>query len=570
MQVWAGTGEPNSRNTISPGGGVYKSTDGGMTWKLMGLEKTQPIGRIVVHPTESEHRLRRRARRAVERQSGARPLQDRRRRPDLAARQVRLRQGGLRRRRDRSVEPERRLGGELAARARPVLPEVRRPGFGALEDRPTPARRGRRSRAADSRRRRRAASASRSRRQSAHHVHDGRGGHGAESEAGQGASPRRKSADGPLPLRRRRRDVDAHERAEHAAVLLLAGARSIRRIPIASTGRRRRCSCRTTAARPRCNATKGIHVDHHAMWIDPNDPERMIVGDDGGVGDLVRSGRQLHRSRTSFAIGQFYNVSYDLAVPYSVCGGLQDNGSWCGPSRRRSGPITNAMWFTVGGGDGFVTQQDPTDPNIIYAESQGGAIARLNYATGRAAFLVKPQYAALRHVRGLGAHRARRHDEAGRRRRRRSASPSSARARARIRPRSTCASTGTRRIFISPHNPATIYIGGNRVLKSTKRGDDLFPISPDLSTADTMKIRVSHAHDRRHHPRRHRRRDVLHDRVAQRVADSRRDSLRRHRRRQRLDDEERRRHVGGADDARHRRARPARTSRASSRRRTIR
>ena len=62
-QVWAGTGEQNSRNSISPGGGIYKSTDGGMTWKLMGLEKTQQIGRIVVHPDQPEHRLRRRARR---------------------------------------------------------------------------------------------------------------------------------------------------------------------------------------------------------------------------------------------------------------------------------------------------------------------------------------------------------------------------------------------------------------------------------------------------------------------------------------------------------------------------
>src|SRR5256885_16291506 len=71
----------------------------------------------------------------------------------------------------------------------------------------------------------------------------------------------------------------------------------------------------------------------------------------------------------SFPIGQPYIVSYDMAFPYSVCAGFQDNGSWCGPSRRRQGELTNADWTTVGGGDGFYTAQDPTDPNTIYVES---------------------------------------------------------------------------------------------------------------------------------------------------------------------------------------------------------
>src|SRR5690606_24022061 len=139
------------------------------------------------------------------------------------------------------------------------------------------------------------------------------------------------------------------------------------------------------------NATVGLHVDHHAQWIDPKDGDRHIVGNDGGIGITFDNGGNYIFPNT-FAIGQFYNVSFDMAVPYNGCGGLQDNGSWCGPSRRRSGPITNAMWYTFNGGDGFVTAQDPTNPDIIYGESQGGNIARFIVSTGTSTRLQKPNY----------------------------------------------------------------------------------------------------------------------------------------------------------------------------------
>ena len=123
------------------------------------------------------------------------------------------------------------------------------------------------------------------------------------------------------------------------------------------------------------SATQGIHVDHHAMWMDPNDPERMIVGNDGGIGVTFDQGGNYIFPNT-MALGQFYEVSFGMELPYTVCGGLQDNGSWCGPSRRQQGPITNAMWATVGGGDGFYTLQDPEHPEIVYSESQGGSMGR--------------------------------------------------------------------------------------------------------------------------------------------------------------------------------------------------
>jgi hypothetical protein len=238
------------------------------------------------------------------------------------------------------------------------------------------------------------------------------------------------------------------------------------------------------------NATNGIHVDHHAMWIDPNDPERMIVGNDGGIGISFDQGGSYDFANV-FAVGQFYNISYDMSVPYRVCGGLQDNGSWCGPSRRRQGAITNDMWSVVSGGDGFVTAQDPTNPDLIYSESQGGNIGRLNYSTGERTSLAKPNWRTV-HQAWEDSILVARGD---------STKPETAAVRRRVaelRVRQRADSIGLNLrwnwntpFFLSPHNPATVYMGANRVMKSTRRGDAMFAISPDLSFADTMKIRIS-------------------------------------------------------------------------------
>ena len=205
------------------------------------------------------------------------------------------------------------------------------------------------------------------------------------------------------------------------------------------------------------NGTVGIHVDHHAMWIDPNDPEHFLVGDDGGVSQTWDRGGN-YEFLNRIAIGQFYEVSYDMAVPYRVCGGLQDNGSWCGPSRKRGGAITNADWFTVGGGDGFYTAQDPTNPNIIYAESQGGNIRRLDYGTGESKPIVKPTWRPrYLQVRGLDPRRARRHDEARSRVDQEAARRAARNAGEGLDAISTCASTGTRRTSSrrTPHRRST-------------------------------------------------------------------------------------------------------------------
>ncbi len=126
-----------------------------------------------------------------------------------------------------------------------------------------------------------------------------------------------------------------------------------------------------------------VHVDHHAMWIDPDDGEHIMLGNDGGLYvTWDRMDNWDHHNHV--AIGQFYNITCDTTADYKVYGGLQDNGSWGGPSRSPSGYGTlNTDWFRVGGGDGFVCRVDPEDPDLIYYESQNGGMGRQNLRTGR-------------------------------------------------------------------------------------------------------------------------------------------------------------------------------------------
>ena len=238
------------------------------------------------------------------------------------------------------------------------------------------------------------------------------------------------------------------------------------------------------------DATVGIHVDHHAMWIDPNDPEHIVVGNDGGVAQTWDRGGS-YDILNNINIGQFYAVSFDMAAPYNICGGLQDNGSWCGPSRRVRGQITNENWVYISGGDGFVTANDPTDPNIVYSESQGGNIGRLNLATGERTALVKPSWRP-RYMEFEDSIIVERGDTT------RPETPTQRRRIATIRTHQLADSAAldmrwnwNTPFFLSPHNPSVFYAAANRVVKSTKRGDDLMVISPDLSLRDTMKVRVS-------------------------------------------------------------------------------
>ena len=138
-------------------------------------------------------------------------------------------------------------------------------------------------------------------------------------------------------------------------------------------------------------ALQGIpHSDHHAFWINPRDNKHILLGNDGGLNVSHDQGATwVHINH--MALGQFYGISADMRKPYYVCGGLQDNGTWCGPSATRNGNgIMNSDWFRIGGGDGFHTANDPTDWTILYSESQDGNTSRVDLRAGRST-LIRPR-----------------------------------------------------------------------------------------------------------------------------------------------------------------------------------
>lgn len=185
------------------------------------------------------------------------------------------------------------------------------------------------------------------------------------------------------------------------------------------------------------------HVDQHAFWINPASHDHLLIGNDGSVDVSYDQGETWESLRT-WAVGQPYHASVDMRRPYYVCTGLQDNGSWCGPSSVRNGPILQQDWYRVGGGDGFYTLVDPTDYNIVFAESQNGNVRRVNLRTGEQTS-IRPR------------------------------APTTQNLETNIRPEPPI-TTAIRwnwntPILLSPHNPNTIYVGGNRLFVSRDRGD---------------------------------------------------------------------------------------------------
>lgn len=129
------------------------------------------------------------------------------------------------------------------------------------------------------------------------------------------------------------------------------------------------------------DAAADVHLDHHALWINPENSDHMILGSDGGVSISWDRSDNWYQFR-NLPLGQFYEIGVDMRDPYHVCGGLQDNGSWCAPSDTRSNQgIRTRDWYNVGSGDGFFTVMHPTNTSLMFAESQGGNLIRVNLET---------------------------------------------------------------------------------------------------------------------------------------------------------------------------------------------
>jgi photosystem II stability/assembly factor-like uncharacterized protein len=205
----------------------------------------------------------------------------------------------------------------------------------------------------------------------------------------------------------------------------------------------------------RVHNTEGtaMHLDHHELWIDPANPDRLLLGNDGGVHQSYDRGKTwLHLN--NMPIGQFYFVSVDMQEPYTIFGGTQDDGALYAPSdfRPDNEPAPNDAWRHVWldrwtGGDAFVTLPDPTDPRFVYYEHQNGDMLRMNLAAGNP-FSYGPATES-------------------------------------IRPRAPRGEAPWRfgwytPFIISRHEPRTLYAGGNVVVKSQNRGGQWRAISPDL------------------------------------------------------------------------------------------
>ncbi len=184
------------------------------------------------------------------------------------------------------------------------------------------------------------------------------------------------------------------------------------------------------------------HVDNHAIWVDPNNTDYILAGCDGGVYESFDRGANWN-FKSNLPVAQFYDIVADNNVPfYHVYGGTQDNNSLGGPARTRSsGGIFNSDWYATNGGDGFRSQVDPVDSNIVYAESQNGGLVRFDKRTGERANIVP--------IEGRDVESQRYNWD----------SP----------------------IMISPHDRNRLYFAGHKLYKSDDRGDNWKAISGDLS-----------------------------------------------------------------------------------------
>jgi hypothetical protein len=484
--IYLGTGEDDSRNSVQPGYGMYKSTDGGLTWQSIGLEKTQHIGRIVVHPTN----------------------------PNIVWVSA---LGAL-----WGSNPERGLykttdGGRTWALSKFISDKA---GFVDV--------------AMDPRNPNVLFAASYERVRGPHFLKSGGPG-SALWRTADGGTTWREVRGGGFPETPKGRITIQISPTNPNVIYTMVEADSVRgekpqrlrsglyrsadggntwrwmsvtnnrpfyfsqiRVDPKDPNRVYRMAVDFAHSEDGGYSWRtgmlGIHEDYHAMWINPADPNHFIVGGDAGLFQTHDRGGT-YEGLNRFVMSQFYGISYDFQVPYRVCGGMQDNGTSCGITRRRGGTLQSTDWYAIFAADGLQSAQDPVNPEFVYYESQGGNIARRNTATGETVNL-RPRTVSVNQFAGQIA--AIRGDGS------RPLTPEQERQIANIRQQMRTAMADPQvanrwnwntPFILSRHNPMVYYVGANKLFKSVRRGEGAVAISPDLSAQNPDWLRISGGFD---------------------------------------------------------------------------
>ncbi len=456
--VWVGTGERNSLRSNSWGNGVYRSTNAGRSWTHMGLDETREIGRIVIHPEDPDvvwvaalgHLWGANPERGIYKTTdggetweqvlfvndttGFVDLKMDPRNPDVlyAAGWHRIRWGGGRMegagagsgiwKTTNGGRSWTRLDDATGSRGLPASGRMGRIGLGIAPGEPDRI-------------------------------------YAVIQDAASAYSPTVSITGGFYRSDDAGRtwyqvhDVSAHPDYFYNEVW--PDPNDADRVYLAGTW----MALTTDGGRTFDNMNLGpVHVDHHALWIDPADSEHMILGNDGGIYISWDQGEEW--DHIPMPTGQYYEVTVDSTkTPYYVCGGTQDNGTWCGPSRTRErAGITTHDWYSIFGGDGFVSAVSVDSPQIFYAESQYGNIGRRNAETWETAPL-QPHSEDAGYLSGYEF----RFD-------------------------------WNTPFLISRYDPTTLFLGGNHLFRLNDRGRSWDVLGPDMSRGNRYDPEPDSAH----------------------------------------------------------------------------
>lgn len=424
--VWVGTGESNSQRSVAYGGGVYRSDDGGKSWKNLGLKKSEHIGRIAVDPRDSK----------VVYVAAEGPLWG----PGGDRGLYKTADGGKTWKAILAISEN---TGVVDVAFDPSNPDVlyaaayqrRRHVFTFMDGGPESAI----YKSTD-------AGATWNKLKTGLPTEDmGRIGlavspvdpnvvYATIEAANQKGGIFRSTDQGATWERRNEFDQGAMYYAQ-----IIPDPKNVDRVYVMNVFLRVSDDGGKTLRKLN---ERNHHIDNHAIWIDPSNTDHCLVGSDGGVFETYDSFKSW-RFKSNLPTVQFYDIAVDNALPfYNVCGGTQDNFSWCGPSRTKNiSGIMNSDWYVTTGGDGFHSQVDPQDPNTVYAEAQYGVAVRYDHGTG--------ENVVIQPLEGKGEPPLRWNWD----------SP----------------------LIISPHSHTRLYFAANKLFRSDDRGNTWRAISGDLT-----------------------------------------------------------------------------------------